>query len=225
MKLRIEFKKQGALRFCSHKDIVRNFQRCFLACDVPIAFSEGYHPHMKMSFGPPAKTGWASEGEYMDITVTDLVGADFVQRCNEHLPEGLVITGVRSLPDRCRKLVQEITAARMEILVRTEDAFGPNPISPDQIDSLKKNIESGFADNKADDDPVVLDVDVSVRGDWIGISYTSTMLSGKIVAPTAVVESSIGDPSTFRIPISVSRKAQYVERNGEFMSPIAKGVF
>jgi radical SAM-linked protein len=225
MKLRIEFKKQGALRFCSHKDIVRNFQRCFLACEVPIAFSEGYHPHMKMSFGPPAKTGWASDGEYMDIVVTELVGADFVRRCNEHLPEGLAITGVRSVPDRCAKLVQEMAAARMEILVRKEDAFGPDPISPEQIDGLKQSIETDFAGKGADNVPVVLDVEVRTSGDWIGISYMSTMLSGKIVAPTEVVESSIGDPSAFRIPMSVSRKAQYVERDGEFMSPIAKGVF
>ena len=135
MRLRIQFEKKGALRFSSHKDIVRAFQRCFAASGTPIAFSEGYHPHMKMSFGPPAKTGWGSDEEYMDITVESAVGADFTERCNKYLPIGLAITHVRALPEQCLKLVKELCAVRMEIKVQADNASGPGT-TPDQLKRL-----------------------------------------------------------------------------------------
>jgi len=67
VKVRIQFEKRGAIRFTSHKDVVRIFERAFAAAGVPVSYSEGFHPHMRMSFGPPLKTGWESLEEYMDV--------------------------------------------------------------------------------------------------------------------------------------------------------------
>ena len=74
MKLRIQFQKVGPVRFTSHKDTIRMFQRCFAACGIPVSYSEGFHPHMRMSFAPPLKTGWEGFEEYLDIQVEGPVG-------------------------------------------------------------------------------------------------------------------------------------------------------
>jgi len=69
VKIRIQFEKLGTVRFTSHKDVVRMFERALGAAGVPVAWSEGFHPHMRMSFGPPLRTGWESHEEFMDITM------------------------------------------------------------------------------------------------------------------------------------------------------------
>jgi len=109
VKIRIQFEKLGTVRFTSHKDVVRIFERAFGAAGVPVAWSEGFHPHMRMSFGPPLRTGWESREEYMDVTMDGSMDG-FASAVNEKLPEGLVITRVVAIDDRTPKLAADMSA-------------------------------------------------------------------------------------------------------------------
>ena len=73
-RIRIRYAKRGPLRFTSHRDFARAFERAVRRAGVPIAFSQGFTPHPKISYASAAPTGVASEAEYLEIglqTVTD----------------------------------------------------------------------------------------------------------------------------------------------------------
>jgi radical SAM-linked protein len=66
-KMRIRYAKRGPLRFTSHRDFARAFERAIRRAGVPIAFSQGFTPHPKISYASAAPTGVASEAEYVEI--------------------------------------------------------------------------------------------------------------------------------------------------------------
>lgn len=66
-RVRIRYAKRGPLRFTSHRDFARAFERALRRAAVPIAFSQGFHPHPKISYASAAPTGVASEAEYLEI--------------------------------------------------------------------------------------------------------------------------------------------------------------
>ena len=221
MKLRIQFHKLGSVRFTSHKDTMRMFQRCFAACGIPVSYSEGFHPHMKLSFAPPLKTGWEGLEEYLDMSVDGPPG-EMRETCNQRLPEGLVVNHIYILSERAPKIAADIGAVALSTRIHGDDlAAAP---SRDEIErALRERIAATPVGNNGAD-PRILDASVEATDDGIDIRYTTTSVSGKIVGPADVVGEVIGDPETFAVPLRVVRTAQYVVRGGEFVSPISKGV-
>ena len=71
MKIRVKFSKHGAMKFIGHLDIMRYFQKAIRRAEIPIVFTEGFSPHMVMSFASPLGVGIESEGEYMDIEIKE----------------------------------------------------------------------------------------------------------------------------------------------------------
>jgi radical SAM-linked protein len=66
-RIRIRYAKRGPLRFTSHRDFARAFERAVHRAKVPIAYSQGFTPHPKISYASAAPTGTASEAEYLEI--------------------------------------------------------------------------------------------------------------------------------------------------------------
>jgi radical SAM-linked protein len=106
-KLRLRYTKRGRLRFTSHRDIARAFERALRRAQVPMAYSAGFSPHPKISWVGAAPTGVASEAEYVEISVAERVDLVRLQSAlDESLPAGIDITEVveapfgSNLPDR-----------------------------------------------------------------------------------------------------------------------------
>ncbi len=197
------------------------FERAFAAAGVPVAWSEGFHPHMRMSFGPPLRTGWESREEYMDITMEDFTSAgmdDFAAAVNEKLPAGLVIKRVVAIDDRTPKLASDMHAVSMDVFVTADDA-------PSDASAVSSRISNRFLNNQqTETEPWVREADVVQSEDALRIRYTSTMHNGRIVTPEDVVSAAIGDPESFRVPIKVVRLAQFVARGDRLVSPLDEGV-
>lgn len=66
-RIRIRYAKRGPLRFTSHRDFARAFERALRRAGVPVAFSQGFTPHPKISYASAAPTGVASEAEYLEL--------------------------------------------------------------------------------------------------------------------------------------------------------------
>ncbi|WP_111649195.1 TIGR03936 family radical SAM-associated protein [Actinoplanes lutulentus] len=66
-RLRLRYAKRGPLRFTSHRDFARAFERALRRAAVPIAYSQGFTPHPKISYASAAPTGVGSEAEYLEI--------------------------------------------------------------------------------------------------------------------------------------------------------------
>ena len=106
-RLRLRYAKRGRLRFSSHRDFQRAFERALRRAQIPIAFSAGFSPHPKVSYANAAPTGAASEADYLEIAVTARCDPERVrQALDEALPEGLDVVEVveASTPDFVARL-------------------------------------------------------------------------------------------------------------------------
>lgn len=77
IKLRIRFSKVGKIRWTSHRDLARMWERAFRRVQLPLAYSEGFSPRPKVSFGLALPTGHESVAEYLDVELTGLDGPAF----------------------------------------------------------------------------------------------------------------------------------------------------
>lgn len=113
-RIRLRYAKRGRLRFASHRDFQRAFERALRRADVPIAFSAGFSPHPKVSYANAAPTGAASEAEYLEIGVTAACDPDRVRAAlDAALPPGLDI--VDAVVARTPDLVARLEASVWEI--------------------------------------------------------------------------------------------------------------
>ena len=93
--LLVRYAKRGKMRFASHLDVARAFERGVRRAGLPIAYSAGFTPHPKISYAGGAPTGVASEAEYLSLTLTSRTEADVVRdRLNAALPDGIDVIAV-----------------------------------------------------------------------------------------------------------------------------------
>jgi radical SAM-linked protein len=94
-RLRIRYAKRGRMRFTSHRDFSRAFERALVRARVPMAYSSGFNPHPRISYAGAAPTGSASEAEYLEIGLAEARDPDDVRRrLDESLPPGLDVLEV-----------------------------------------------------------------------------------------------------------------------------------
>lgn len=98
-RLRIRYAKRGRLRFTSHRDFSRAFERAIVRARIPMAYSSGFNPHPRISYAGAAPTGSASEAEYLEIALAQVVDpADVQEALAESLPAGLDVVAVVTSP-------------------------------------------------------------------------------------------------------------------------------
>ena len=91
-RIKIKYRKGEAVKYISHRDLMRAFQRAARRAGLPVIYSQGFNPHMKISWGNALKVGAVSEAEYAEIQVEGWVKpADLMQQLNAQLPQGLEI--------------------------------------------------------------------------------------------------------------------------------------
>lgn len=95
MRLRVRYSVSGKIRFISHLDLMRAFFRACIKKDIPVQVTQGYSPHLKISFGPPLSLGMTSSDEYLDMYVDGPVDK---ARLQEGLPEGIRILNIYEVP-------------------------------------------------------------------------------------------------------------------------------
>jgi len=98
-RLRVRYAKRGRLRFASHRDFSRVFERAIARAGVPMAWSSGFHPHPRISYAGAAPTGAASEAEYLEIGLAEVRStAEVKAALDDSLPDGLDVLEVVESP-------------------------------------------------------------------------------------------------------------------------------
>jgi radical SAM-linked protein len=91
----VRYAKRGKMRFASHRDVARVFERGVRRAGLPIAYSAGFTPHPRISYAGGTQTGVASEAEYLSLALTSRLAATQVrERLNETLPDGIDVIDV-----------------------------------------------------------------------------------------------------------------------------------
>jgi radical SAM-linked protein len=94
-RLRLRYAKRGRLRFTSHRDFSRAFERAIVRARVPMAYSSGFNPHPRISYAGASPTGAASEAEYLEIGLAEVVDpARLAADLDAALHEGLDVLEV-----------------------------------------------------------------------------------------------------------------------------------
>ena len=100
MKVRVKFSKEGAVKFIGHLDVMRYFQKAIRRAGIDVAYSEGFSPHMIMSFAAPLGVGVTSTGEYFDMELRSISSSrQLTERFNAVMAEGIRVLSVREIPE------------------------------------------------------------------------------------------------------------------------------
>lgn len=112
MRVRARYAKTGRLRFTSALDLGRVFERALRRAELPVAYSEGFSPHPKVSFPDALPLGYASTGEYVEVTFAAAVDLEtVVARLDAALPDGLAIEDAVEVADGAPKLASLLRAS------------------------------------------------------------------------------------------------------------------
>lgn len=94
----LKFEKDDSVKFVSHLDLIRVFDRAMRRAELPMGYSAGFNPHPLMTFAHPLGVGVASCAELVEITTAEHVESDeFKNRLNEKLPSGFKIVSVKEI--------------------------------------------------------------------------------------------------------------------------------
>lgn len=123
MRAMIRFGKQPRLRFISHLDLQRFFQRALNRTGLPIAWTQGFNPHPILSFGSALALGWTSEYEILDVKLSAPMGRRRTEDAMcAALPVDLPVLEVRMVDDRHPAPMAMVRASDYEITLSGETA-------------------------------------------------------------------------------------------------------
>jgi radical SAM-linked protein len=134
---RCRYKKVGNSRYISHLELANVFFRAARRAEIAVAYSRGFNPRAKMSFGPPSQLGLESHCEYVDIALTETYDPEeFQKRLNTSLPETIQITEVFAIDEKTDSLQASIAAQRFELKI------GSSTLSEIELELIKSRIQS-----------------------------------------------------------------------------------
>lgn len=189
-RLRLHYAKRGRLRFSSHRDFQRAFERALRRASIPMAYSAGFSPHPKVSYAGAAATGVASEAEYLEIAVTRRCEPEQVRALlDQALPDGLdvvEVVEVRSgnLADRLEASVFEVRLPGVP--VADAEAAAVALLAADAVE-VQRLTKSGMRRFDARAAVVALDVSPAPPGETCAILRMVVRQSSPAVRPDDVL--------------------------------------
>lgn len=116
MRIRITFKKQGPLRYTGHLDLHKLWERAARRAELPLAYSQGFHPQPKMNMAAALPLGFSSRCEVLDMKLEhDIQLDDLPTRLNETLPSGLQVVAVEQVDERAPALQTQVASAEYQV--------------------------------------------------------------------------------------------------------------
>jgi radical SAM-linked protein len=117
----VKFAKAGKIRWTSHRDLARMWERAFRRTQLPLAYSSGFSPRPKVSFGLALSTGHESVAEYLDLDIDPARQGEvdlraLPSRLTAALPAGVDVLAAAAIDDRAESLQHEVTSCRYEIM-------------------------------------------------------------------------------------------------------------
>ena len=211
-KFRIKFAKTSSVRYIGHLDLVRQIDRAMRRAGIPIAYSQGFHPHPKISFCPPLALGMKSFAEYADFTLR-VPFPDIENVLRSELSHGLDLIAIRPIPD---------TTESLNTIVLFSEYHVPAVIDSKLMDSVKQIIErehipverySKKGPKTVDIRPGIISIDIA-SGDT-GLIILLSSAAGKTVKPSEIINLLFNGT----IPDCVTRTEQYTEISGKRITP------
>lgn len=124
MRIRITFSKQGALRYTGHLDLHKLWERAARRAQLPLAYSQGFHPQPKMNLASALPLGFSSRCEMLDMRLERDIPLDGLNdTLNATMPTGIRILDIAQVDDRAPALQTQVVSAEYEVTL-TEPVDG-----------------------------------------------------------------------------------------------------
>jgi radical SAM-linked protein len=206
MRVRFRFAKLGKVRWTSHRDVARMWERAFRRVDLRLAYTEGFSPRPKVSFGLALPTGGESVAEYLDVELADGVQPDVAAlpgRLSPALPVGIDVLAATVVEER-GSLQEIVTSCRWELEAADAEALPDKVADALAADSLLVTRER--KGQKATDDVRPLILSLAVLED--GLLEAELATSGRALRPSELL-GALGVA-----PGRVVRTHQWIQRDG-----------
>ena len=197
MRIRIAFAKLGALRYTGHLDLHKLWERAARRAELPLAYSQGFHPQPKMNIAAALPLGFSSRCEVLDMRLEHEIPLDgLFEKLQGTLPTGIQVTSVESIDEHAPTLQTQVLSAEYEVSL-PEAGFGSE---------VKRKIES------------VLEAESFVRTrrgkeyDLRPLIETLDLMDGKIFMKLAAREGATGRPEEVLDVLGIPFEDTRIER-------------
>lgn len=144
MEIRIKFAKYDTMKFISHLDVMRYFQKAIRRSELDVVYSEGFNPHQIMSFAAPLGVGQTSESEYFDIELHTAPPMEvLVERLNDVMADGMRVLSAEILPPPNPQVKRETAMALVaasSYLVMKKDGYEESITTEELQDKFREFI-------------------------------------------------------------------------------------
>jgi radical SAM-linked protein len=204
MRIRITFSKQGALRYTGHLDLHKLWERAARRAELPLAYSQGFHPQPKMSLAAALPLGFSSTCEVLDMRLErDFALDGLTEQLNETLPPGIRVTSIEQVDERAPALQTQVVEAEYQVEL------------PEQADpsDLKRRIESALASES------ILRERRGKKYDLRPLIESLEAMDDKIVMLLAAREGATGRPEEVLDVLGIAFEETRIERTRLIFSP------
>ena len=197
MRIRITFQKLGALRYTGHLDLHKLWERAARRAELPLAYSQGFHPQPKMNIAAALPLGFSSRCEVLDMRLEHDIQLDgLVEKLQGTLPTGIQVTSVESVDERAPTLQTQVVSAEYEVSLAEAD-FGSE---------VKRKIESVLASES------IVRIRREKEYDLRPLIETLDLLDGKILMKLAAREGATGRPEEVLDMLGIAFEDTRIER-------------
>ncbi len=200
--IRVKFRRGDEVKFISHLDLMKVFERAIRRARLPIAYSQGFNPHPGMVFGLPLGVGVTSEAEYGDFEITDdeMSAQEFADRLNLQLPTGVEVLAAKKKASK-QNIMATIAASEYIVIVGTPAECNQKALkgSIDKYLSqkeivVKKRTKNGVKDTDIRDMIFDLNFELQPCGTFNIIRFTALVSAGSKanLKPDLLIESLCG---------------------------------
>ena len=214
MKLRFRSTKIGKVRFTSHRDAARIWERALRRAALPVAASEGFTPRPKISFGLALPTGAESIAEYVDVELrSDAADVDVHQlpeRLSDALPDGFDVLVVAVLEPGTTSLQEAVNSCTWELwapgLTPTDHDHALRLLDADELVLERERKGKSSADDVR---PMILDL----RPDDIGGRLVAELATvGRALRPAELAR--LAFPHVDPLDVRALRTHQWIDHDG-----------
>lgn len=221
MKLRIRHTKLGKIRFTSHRDTARHWERAVRKAQIPLAYSAGFTPRPRMSFGLALPTGAESLAEYLDIELADHATVELdrlAAQFSAELPVGYEVTDVVLRDAGSPSLQEDVVACTWELTL--EGVTRPELAAAIEVAlaAPEMMVERERKGQRSTDDvrPAILDLSVAPPADDDPRPRLCAMLAttGRGLRPVELLAAMFPTLDPVDTAARVLRTQQWIERDG-----------
>ena len=184
---RLKFKKVGNLQYISHLDLQRTFNRVIKRSGIPVWYTKGFNPHMKLVFSSPLSIGTESVCEYLDLSMQGEISCEeIMERLNKELTDELSIVDAYI----ANRNFSEIAWADYSCEIFTEGASEDMAASAEKMFKtspyyMVKSTKSG--DKEIDIVPLIKNINISYNGGLIKIKARLSATSTNFLNPQMLI--------------------------------------